>query len=122
MPPVLLRNLNESQAASNKAGNVDDASESRRSHVGQQSLGELQRRADIQIHYRGEHLEIHRINRLMPGGAHVVDDSKHVSAGGQVLGESIGLTLVCKVCLDKDSWKMSGELRATPMTGPTLLD
>ena len=80
----------------------------RGSHVGQESLGELQRRADIQIHHRDEPLEIHGINGLMPGDADSIDDSKHVLARGQILGESAGLILVRKVCVDKYAWKTSG--------------
>ena len=78
--------------------------------------------ADVQIHHRGEHVEIHRIDRLMLGDAHIIHDSKHVSTSSQVLGESIGLTMVCQVRLDKHSGKMSGELRATPMTDQPCSD
>jgi hypothetical protein len=83
-------------------------------------LGELQRRADVQIHHRREHLEIHGINRLMPGDAHIVHDSKHVSASGQVLGESIGLILVCEVCLDEHPGEMSGRTARHAYDRPTL--
>src|SRR5579864_3867597 len=64
--------------------------------------------------------KIHGINRLTPDEAHIVHDSKHVSASGQVLGESIGLILVCKVCLDKNSRKMSGRTTGNAYDRPTL--
>ena len=66
---------------------------------------------------RSEPLGILGINRVMPGNAHIIDKSKRVLARGQVLGgESVSLSLVCKVCLAKIRLESVGRgLRATPM-------
>jgi hypothetical protein len=85
-------------------------------------LGELQRGADIQVHYRGEDPEIHGINRLMPSDAYIVDDSKHISPSRQVPGESMSIILVCKVGLDKHSREMSGGTARYAYDRPPVFD
>jgi hypothetical protein len=58
----------------------------------------LQGWADIQIHDRSEHAELHGVDRFVFSKADIVHNSKHISASCQLVRESSGLILISKIC------------------------
>ena len=88
------------EAARDKAGDVNDATEFCGAHPRQQRLGELQCRTHVQIHDRCECIRIDGPHGLMPGKTYIIDNTQYVSASDQVIGDS----------------QFAGELLATPIT------
>jgi hypothetical protein len=60
------------------------------------------------------------VKGLLFGNSNVVDNSKHSSASTQVFGQSLGLILVCEICLDEDAWEASRGTASNAYNRPTL--
>lgn len=88
--------------------------------AGQQSLRELQRGTDIQVHYLRENVWVNCADRLVLGEPYIVDNPEHIRTSGQIACEGLGLIPVPQIGFNENSGEILGRSTRDTGNGPTV--